>query len=172
MVFVVSLLVKVETKWLGTRKTSEWFSTAGRNIKTGLIASSVVSAWTWAATLLQSSTVAFQFGISGPFWYAAGASIHVVLFAIVAIELKTKVPGSHTFLEFINARYGKSGHKVFLVFALMTNTIVTSMLVVGGAAVVSALTGINTLVAAFIIPVEVIIYTFFGGLKATFLQIM
>lgn len=28
----------------------------------------VVSAWTWAATLLQSSTVAYQFGISGPFW--------------------------------------------------------------------------------------------------------
>ncbi len=68
MALVVTLLVKAETKLLGTRKTSEWFSTAGRNIKTGLIAASVVSAWTWAATLLQSSTVAYQFGISGPFW--------------------------------------------------------------------------------------------------------
>jgi hypothetical protein len=35
-----------------------------------------------AATLFQSSTVAFQFGISGPFWYAAGASIQMVLFGI------------------------------------------------------------------------------------------
>jgi urea-proton symporter len=168
MALVVTLLVRAETKWLGTRKTSEWFSTAGRNIKTGLIASSVVSAWTWAATLLQSSTVAYQFGISGPFWYAAGASIQVILFAIVAIELKRKGPSSHTFLEFINMRYGHNAHKVLLFFALMTNTIVTAMLVLGGAAVVNALTGVNILVAAFLIPIGVIIYTFFGGLKATF----
>ncbi|MEW6604055.1 MAG: sodium/solute symporter [Thermoproteota archaeon] len=169
MALTVTLLVRAETKWLGTRKTFEWFSTAGRTVKTGLIASSVVSAWTWAATLLQSSTVAYQFGISGPFWYAAGASIQVVLFAILALEVKRKAPSSHTFPEIIFARFGKNSHKVFLFFALMTNTIVTAMLVLGGAAVVNSLTGVNIYIAAFLIPVGVIIYTFFGGLKATFL---
>jgi urea-proton symporter len=169
MALTVTLLVRTETKWLGTKKTFEWFSTAGRTVKTGLIASSVVSAWTWAATLLQSSTVAYQFGISGPFWYAAGASIQVILFAILAIELKRKAPSSHTFPEMIHARFGKHSHKVFLFFALMTNTVVTAMLVLGGAAVVHSLTGVNIFVAAFLIPIGVIIYTFFGGLKATFL---
>jgi SSS family transporter len=169
MALAVTLLVRAETRWLGTKKTFEWFSTAGRSVKTGLIASSVVSAWTWAATLLQSSTVAYQFGISGPFWYAAGASIQVILFAILAMELKRKSPSSHTFPEMIYARFGKHSHKVFLFFALMTNTIVTAMLVLGGAAVVNSLTGVNIYVAAFLIPVGVIIYTFFGGLKATFL---
>ena len=169
MALAVTLLVRAETKWLGTKKTFEWFSTAGRSVKAGLIASSVVSAWTWAATLLQSSTVAYQFGISGPFWYAAGASIQVILFAILAMELKRKAPSSHTFPEMIFARFGKNSHKVFLFFALMTNTIVTAMLVLGGAAVVNSLTGVNIYVAAFLIPVGVIIYTFFGGLRATFL---
>jgi SSS family transporter len=169
MALLVTLIVRAETKWLGTKKTFEWFSTAGRTVKTGLIASSVVSAWTWAATLLQSSTVAYQFGISGPFWYAAGASIQVILFAILAMELKRKSPSSHTFPEMVYARFGKDSHKVFLFFALMTNTIVTAMLVLGGAAVVNSLTGVNIYVAAFLIPVGVIIYTFFGGLKATFL---
>ncbi|HJT47430.1 MAG TPA: sodium/solute symporter [Nitrososphaeraceae archaeon] len=168
MAMIVTLLVRAETKWLGTKKTFEWFYTAGRNVKTGLIASSVVSAWTWAATFLQSSTVAYQFGISGPFWYAAGASIQVVLFAILAIELKRKIPTSHTFPEIIYARFGRHAHKVFLFFALMTNTIVTAMLVLGGSAVVSALTGVNIYIAAFLIPIGVIIYTLFGGLKATF----
>ena len=149
MALAVTLLVKVETKWLGTKKTFEWFYTAGRNVKTGLIASSVVSAWTWAATLLQSSTVAYQFGISGPFWYAAGASIQIVLFAILAIELKRKAPSSHTFPEIIYARFGKYAHKVFLSFALLTNTIVTAMLVLGGAAVINSLTGINVYVVRF-----------------------
>ena len=169
MASAVLILVKAETKWLGTKKTFEWFSTAGRTVKTGLIVTSVVSAWTWAATLLQSSTVAYQYGISGPFWYAAGASIQVVLFAILAIELKRKSPMSHTFPEMINARFGKSSHKVFLSFAFLTNIIVTAMLVLGGAAVVNALTGINVYIAAFLIPIGVIAYTLFGGLKATFL---
>ena len=168
MATAVILLVRVENKWLGTRKTFEWFYTAGRNVKTGLIAASLVSSWTWAATLLQSSTVAYQYGISGPFWYAAGASIQMVLFAILVIELKRKAPSSHTFPEIINARFGDRAHKVFLFFALMTNTIVTAMLVLGGAAVIHSLTGVNIYLASFLIPVGVIVYTFFGGLKATF----
>ena len=42
-------------------QTSEMFSTAGRTVKTGLVASAVVSSWTWAATLLQSSGVAYRY---------------------------------------------------------------------------------------------------------------
>ena len=49
-------------------KTSEEFNTASRNVKPGLIAAGIVSAWTWAATLLQSSTVAYEYGVAGPFW--------------------------------------------------------------------------------------------------------
>lgn len=168
MAIIVMILVKAETKWLGTKKTFEWFSTAGRNVKSGLIASSVVSAWTWAATLLQSSTVTYEFGIGGLFWYAAGASIQVVLFAILAIELKRKAPYSHTFPEMIFARFGYKAHKVFLFFALITNIIITTMLILGGAAVVNALTGVDMTIATFLIPIGVIIYTIFGGLKATF----
>jgi len=48
--------------------TSEQFNTAGRMVKTGLTASVIISQWTWAATLLQSSNVAWQYGVSGPFW--------------------------------------------------------------------------------------------------------
>jgi hypothetical protein len=47
MAQVVTFLVKAESKWLGTRETSEWFSRAGRNIKTGLIASSDRINWTY-----------------------------------------------------------------------------------------------------------------------------
>ena len=165
---IITIEVKIEEKYLGVHQTSEMFNTAGRVIKTGLTAAAIVSAWTWAATLLQSSTVAYQYGISGPFWYAAGASIQVLLFGILAIELKRKAPNAHTFLEIIRARYGNTSHKVFLVFALMTNMIVTAMLLLGGSAVVNGLTGMDISLAAFLIPIGVMIYTLVGGLKATF----
>ena len=66
------------------------FATAGRSIKMGLTACDIVSKWTWAATLLQSSNVAYQYGISGPFWYASGASIQILLFAVLAVEIKRR----------------------------------------------------------------------------------
>ena len=165
---VISAEIKLEEKYLGHVQNSEWFNTAGRIIKTGLTAAAIVSAWTWAATLLQSSTVAYLYGISGPFWYAAGATIQVLLFGILAIELKRKAPNAHTFLEIIRARFGDGTHKIFLGFALTCNMIVTGMLLLGGAAVVNGLTGMDITIAAFLIPVGVMVYTLVGGLKATF----
>jgi Na+/proline symporter len=85
----------------------------------------------------------------------------MVLFGILVVELKGNAPSSHTFPE-INARFGGSAHKVFLFFALMTNTIVTAMLLVlGGVAVIQSLSGVNIYVAPFLIPIGVIVYTFF-----------
>ena len=170
MVFagIISAEIKIEEKYLGHVQNSEWFNTAGRVIKTGLTAAAIVSAWSWAAKLLHSSTVAYLYGISGTFWYAAGATIQVLLFGILAIELKRKAPNAHTFLEIIRARFGNGTHKIFLGFALTCNMIVTGMLLLGGAAVVNGLTGMDISLAAFMIPIGVMIYTLVGGLKATF----
>jgi len=149
--------------------TSEQFNTAGRMVKTGLTASVIVSQWTWAATLLQSSNVAWQYGVSGPFWYASGATIQVLLFGVLAISLKDVAPSAHTMCEIVRARWGKSAHITFLFFAFCANIIVTSMLLLGGAATVEALTGMNYELASFLIPWGVILYTSAGGLKATFM---
>lgn len=47
---------------------------------------------------------------------------------------------------------------------------VTGMLLLGGSAVINALTGMNIYAAAFLIPIGVILYTAIGGLKATFMS--
>ncbi|MCO5613569.1 hypothetical protein L7F22_067846 [Adiantum nelumboides] len=150
-------------------KTNEEFSSASRSVKTGLIASSIVSAWTWAATLLQSSTVAFKLGVSGPYWYAAGATIQVLLFAMMASKTKLNAPFAHTYLQIIRARWGNLLHLTHIFFALATNILVGSMLILGGSATVNQLTGMPTLAAIFLTPISVAIYTLVGGLRATFL---
>jgi Na+/proline symporter len=85
--------------------------------------------------------VAYNYGVSGPFWYASGATVQILLFASIAIELKRRAPNAHTFLEVIRARFGTATHLVFTVFGIMTNILVTAMLLTGGAAVISSLTG-------------------------------
>ena len=163
------LLTFLERKFAGVQTTSEHFNTAGRDVKTGLTASVIVSQWTWAATLLQSSNVAWNYGITGPFWYASGASIQVLVFGILAIEVKRKAPNAHTFLEMIYARWGKAAHGTFLFFGICTNIIVSSMLLLGGCAVMQAAANIPIVASSFLIPLGTLIYTLVGGLKATFL---
>ena len=158
----------MDQRYVGTNISSEFFNTAGRTVKTGLTAAVIVSQWTWAARSWQSSNVAYQYGVSGPFWYASGATIQVLLFGILAIQVKRFAPTAHTVCEIIDARWGPRD-KVFIYFCFLTNIIVTSMLILGGAATVNALTGMDTAVAGFLIPIGVIAYTMAGGLKATFM---
>ncbi|KZT00363.1 Na+/solute symporter [Laetiporus sulphureus 93-53] len=149
--------------------TSEEFNTASRSVKPGLIASGIVSAWTWAATLLQSCTVTYEYGVCGGYYYAAGATLQVFLMSILAVRVKMIAPYCHTYLEIIHARYGDLAHFVFATFALACNLIVSSMLLLGGSAVVNAFTGMNIYAANFLIPIGVMAYVILGGLRATFL---
>lgn len=91
------------------------------------------------------------------------------MFATLAIELKRRAPNAHTFLEAIRARYGTAVHIVFIIFCLMTNILVTAMLLTGGAAVLNTMTGVPVVAACFLLPIGVVLYTLFGGIKATFI---
>ena len=42
--------------------------------------------------------------------------IQVLLFGVLAIEVKNKAPNAHTFLEMVDVRWGKAAHVTFLFF--------------------------------------------------------
>jgi len=162
-------LTKLELRTLGTEMSSEQFNTAGRNIGAGLTAAVIVSQWTWAATLLMSSNMGWRVGLSGPFWYASGATVQILLFAVLAIQVKRRASHMHTFMEIVKVRFGTVPHCIMICFALMANMIVTAMLLLGGASTIADLTGMSKFWAAFLIPLlSCWIYTMHGGLKATF----
>jgi len=69
MVFATYVLKK--TAGEDNRKT-EMFMTANRSVRTGLTTSAVVSSWLWSTAMLGSTLVGYNFGIAGPFWFAAG----------------------------------------------------------------------------------------------------
>ncbi|CAH1779211.1 unnamed protein product [Owenia fusiformis] len=142
---------------------------AGGKVSVGLTASTIVSQMTWAATLLQSATVAVKYGLSGPLWYAASATMQLFIFATVSIQLKTKAPGAKTFLQVIRVRFGAPTHIVFCVFAAITNIIVTMLLLLGGSAVLTSLTiDLSIEMACVILAAVIGSYTLVGGLGATF----
>ena len=103
------------------------------------------------------------------FQYAAGATVQILMFSILACKVKQNAPTCHTYLEIIYTRYGVLTHWVFIFFALLTNVLVSSQLLLGGSAVVTSLTGMNVYAAIFLIPLGVCVYVVLGGLRATFL---
>ncbi|KAJ6093438.1 hypothetical protein N7486_008727 [Penicillium sp. IBT 16267x] len=161
--------------WLQNRYTrfsthqAEEFNTASRSVKPGLISAGIVSSWTWSATLLTSSTFAYEYGVCGPMWYAATGTLQILLFGLIAIKIKLNAPGAHTMPEIVLARHGTIAHLTYLYYGLATNMLVGACLVLGGAQVVGALTGMSVYAAIFLIPAVVAAYVIAGGLRSTFI---
>ncbi|KXJ86100.1 Sodium:solute symporter family-domain-containing protein [Microdochium bolleyi] len=166
MVFVTHILKKTVGE---DNKTSEMFVTANRSVGTGLTASAVISSWLWSTAMLGSALVGYNFGVAGPFWFAAGCSPMIVFFAVLGISCKMRIPEAHTLLEIVRIRYGKVGHIVWIGLCLINNIIAVANMLLGASAAISALTGMHVIAATFLLPVGVILYTFVGGIKATFL---
>ncbi|MCO5577813.1 hypothetical protein L7F22_031646 [Adiantum nelumboides] len=162
---VISIL---DNRYGGAKNTSEEFNTAGRSIKTGLVAVDVVSHWTWVSTLLQSANETFTYGISGSFWYATSATVQILLFGIVAMEIKRRAPKAHTVVELVRRRWGNSASIVFLYLCYLNNMLVCTILFIGAGSALLASTGMNIYAALLLVPLSITVYTVMGGLKATF----
>ncbi|KAJ5541704.1 hypothetical protein N7494_006780 [Penicillium frequentans] len=168
-------LFMLSLTWLQNRYTrfsthqAEEFNTASRSVKPGLISAGIVSSWTWSATLLTSSTFAYEYGVCGPMWYAATGTLQILLFGLIAIKIKLNAPGAHTMPEIVLSRHGTIAHLTYLYYGLATNMLVGACLVLGGSQVVSALTGMSVYAAIFLIPAVVAAYVIAGGLRSTFI---
>lgn len=50
----------------------ETFAVAGRKVGVGLTATAVISSWAWSTALLSSTTIVYNYGVAGAFWFASG----------------------------------------------------------------------------------------------------
>ncbi|KAH7137929.1 Sodium:solute symporter family-domain-containing protein [Dendryphion nanum] len=166
MVLVTKLLKRTVGE---DNKRTEMFMTANRSVRTGLTSSAVVSSWLWSTAMLGSALVGYVNGISGPFWFAAGCSPMIVFFAVLGISCKRKIPEAHTLLEIVRIRYGTTAHIVYTFLCLINNLFAVANMLLGASAAITAMTGMHIIAATFLLPVGVALYTFVGGIKATFL---
>ncbi|KAI0052387.1 urea transporter [Auriscalpium vulgare] len=152
------------------------FTAASRSLKTGIVVAGILSSLltvhkgTWSLTLLQSATESYNLGISGGYWYGVGGTLQIAVFSVIASKVKLNANRATTFPEVAYVRFGTAGHLAFLWCGFVCNAIVSSCILLGGGAVVSALTGMNAYAALFLIPIGVAVYVATGGLRATFIS--
>ncbi len=149
------------------RCTAEDFLTAGRCVGLWHTSASVVATWVWAATIMVSSRVGYMYGISGPVWYAAGATFQLALFAVLALTIKTRMPLAYTFGEFARLRFGIRAHALLTVYSLTTSVLVTTLVVLGGSRALEFFAGTDVYLAALLVVLSFTSYTMVGGLWAS-----
>lgn len=86
------LVINVLSSFANQVQDTQMLMTAKKSVKTGLVASAVVSSWCYAATILNSVRLTYVYGFPGLWWFVSGATCQIVCYAIMAIELKRRAP--------------------------------------------------------------------------------
>ncbi|KAH8650014.1 SSS family solute:Na+ symporter [Xylariales sp. PMI_506] len=149
--------------------STETFMVANRSVGVGLTAAAVISSWLYSTALLGASLLTYEYGLALGVWWGASASTMVCFLALISIEAKRRAPNAHTLLELIKVRYGSFVHILWIIFCLVNNILVFSSMLLGASTAVTALTGMNVIASTYLMPLGVAFYTYFGGLRATFL---
>ncbi|EER35356.1 hypothetical protein CTRG_00095 [Candida tropicalis MYA-3404] len=151
-------------------KNVDEFVSGSRSVKFGLLLAGIVSSWTWSLTLLESAVKSYTFGISGSMYYACGGLLQVSVFSIISSKIKKNANLVTTFPEMAYFRFGTAGHLSFLWCGFVCNAIVSACILLGGSAVVQAITGVSQYATLFLVPFFVACYISFGGLRSTFIS--
>lgn len=168
---LMNIVTFIQNKYFVHKSShADEFTAASRNVPLGLMVVSIVSSWCWSLTLLQSATESYTYGISGSYFYAIGGFIQVSVFSIVASKVKANANLVTTFPEAGYLRFGTAGHLSFLWSGIVCNTIVSACILLGGAAVLNAVTGMNMYAGLYLFPLVCAVYVYFGGLRATFIS--
>ncbi|OCF44415.1 hypothetical protein I317_01675 [Kwoniella heveanensis CBS 569] len=146
----------------------EEFSSASRSVKTGMLSIGITSAWVWAALFLQTGTLTYLNGVSIPWWFGMGGFVEIAAFAFISSKVKVNAGGASTYLQVAKVRFGTLGHLAYMFAAIVANFVVGSEILIGGAGVISGMTGISPYAAIWLLPTVIVAYVLTGGLRATF----
>ncbi len=151
-----------------TTKASYYLNNRATSTLMGAVAS--FAAWTWAPAYFISSMFGYQYGWIGPFWYTPINALCLALFAFAAYRITSLYPLGITLPEYMGRRYSKRVESLYLLALGALGVSAFAVQVLAGAEVVAYLTPIPKLYAAIGIAFAPMIYTAFGGMRASILS--
>lgn len=123
----------------------------------------------WAAVFLQTGTLTYLYGVSIPWWFGIGGFVEIAAFSFISSKVKVNAGGASTYLQVAKVRFGVLGHWAYMFAALVANFVVGCEILIGGAGVITGMTGISEYAAIWLLPLVIVAYVLTGGLRATFI---
>jgi len=163
VIYTIAVVIIAKAKG----RSAETFLSGGRDIGHGMINASIVATWIWAATLMISSWTGFSYGFTGPWWYAAGATIPLPFMAYIGKQLKIIMPKATSYPEFVLFRSDKKNHLLHSLITIVVCMWVTLMIITGGGVMLHAFTGAPFWIIALLMSIIFISYISVAGLWAS-----
>ncbi len=163
IIYTIAVVIIAKAKG----RSAEAFLSGGRDIGHGMINASIVATWIWAATLMISSWTGFSYGFTGPWWYAAGATIPLPCMAYIGKQIKIIMPKATSYPEFVLFRSDKKNHLLHSIITIIVCLWVTLMIITGGGVMLHAFTGAPFWIIAVLMTIIFISYISFAGLWAS-----
>ena len=145
------------------------YLTAGRNVGTTSLTTSLVASALGAWILFGPASAATWGGIGSVIGYSLGTAFPMIAFIFLGTKIRKVFPRGHTLTEFIHYKFGKKLFKLILILTVFYMFIFLCAEVTAVSMLVNYISGTPLWLTATLVIVTTLIYTLYGGLRASIL---
>ena len=140
---------------------------ANRSVGTFSLTSSLVASALGAWILFGPASAATWGGIGAVIGYALGTAFPLFILIYLGTQFREKYPKGKTLIEVIRFKYGLNLFKLILVLSIFYMTIFLIAEVTAVSMLINYISGTDLWITAFIVIISSLIYTLYGGLRAS-----
>ena len=140
---------------------------ANRNIGTFSLTTSLVSSALGAWILFGPASAATWGGMGAVIGYAIGAAFPLYILIYLGQKFRTLYPKAKTLIEIIRIKFGKKLFKLILFLSVFYMTIFLIAEVTAVSILINYIAGTSLWITALIVITSSLIYTLYGGLRAS-----
>lgn len=165
---LVGVMTRFPNRGHGGAHTLSMFYVANRSVGVLTAALSIAATWIWAPALFVSAQKAYTDGWVGLFWFTVPNVGCLLLFAWFARRIRDRLPFGVTLPEFMRRVYSTKRTERLYVFTLFSLAVCSfAVQLLGGAWIVSSMTGFDKDQVIIIMTCAVLIYSALSGLRGS-----
>jgi len=145
------------------------YLTAGRNVGTTSLTTSLVASALGAWILFGPASAATWGGIGSVIGYSLGTAFPMIAFIFLGTKIRKVFPRGHTLTEFIHYKFGKKLFKLILILTIFYMFIFLCAEVTAVSMLVNYISGTPLWLTATLVIITTLVYTLYGGLRASIL---
>ena len=168
LIFIVSLVFAL----IGILYSKKYrnlsnYLTAGRNIGSLSLTTSLVASALGAWILFGPASAATWGGIGSVIGYALGTAFPMIAFIFLGTKIRKVFPKGNTLTEFIYQKFGKKLFKLILILTVFYMFIFLCAEVTAVSMLINYISGTPLWLTATLIVITTLVYTLYGGLRAS-----
>jgi len=145
------------------------YLTAGRNVGTLSLTTSLVASALGAWILFGPASAATWGGIGSVIGYSLGTAFPMIAFIFLGTKIRKVFPRGNTLTEFIHHKFGKNLFKLILILTIFYMFIFLCAEVTAVSILVNYISGTPLWLTATLVIITTLVYTLYGGLRASIL---